>query len=102
MAKLILTIEDDNFLQGLEAKKLMKEGYDVLTASNSVEAFEVLNNDRNNIDLILLDLLLPDVDGFSILKQIRENPRLKNTPVIIFSNLSEEKDIEKASKLGIS
>lgn len=100
--KLILTIEDDNFLQGLEAKKLMKEGYDVLTASNSVEAFEVLNNDRNNIDLILLDLLLPDVDGFSILKQIREKPRLKDTPVIIFSNLSEEKDIEKASKLGIS
>lgn len=101
MAKTILIIEDDNFLQGLEAKKLIKEGYDVLTASDSKEAFSVLDSDKK-IDLVLLDLLLPDVDGFSILKKIRDNQRLKDTPVIIFSNLSEEKDIEKASKLGIS
>ena len=101
MAKTILIIEDDNFLQGLEAKKLKKEGYDIATASNSKEAFDAING-TVKIDLILLDLLLPDVDGFEILSKIRENPSYHEVPVIIFSNLSEEKDIVKARGLGIS
>lgn len=99
--KTILIIEDDNFLQGLEAKKLEKEGYRVLTASNAEESFKIMNSNEK-LDLILLDLLLPEVDGFTILKKIRENRDLGDTPVIIFSNLSEENDIEKATKLGIS
>lgn len=101
MAKMILIIEDDDFLQGLEAKKLKKEGYDVMTAANSVEAFKVINGNIKP-DMILLDLLLPDVDGFMILKRIREDESLKKIPVIVFSNLSEEKDIREANKLGIS
>ncbi|MEJ0001934.1 MAG: response regulator [bacterium] len=101
MAKTILIIEDDNFLQGLEAKKLKKEGYDILAAANSKEAFDIING-PTKIDLILLDLLLPDVDGFEILGKVRENPAYKDLPVIIFSNLSEEKDIQRAQKLGIS
>lgn len=99
--KTILIIEDDNFLQGLEAKKLEKEGYHVLTASNANEAFKTMDSGAE-IDLILLDLLLPEVDGFTILKKIRDDNKLSETPVIIFSNLSEEKDIEKATQLGIS
>ena len=94
MTKTILIIEDDNFLQGLEAKKLKKEGYEIATAANSVEAFAIING-TIKIDLILLDLLLPDVDGFEILEKIRENPVYKTVPVIIFSNLSEEKDIDE-------
>ncbi len=101
MAKTVLIIEDDNFLQGLEAKKLKKEGYEVLTASNAVEAFKVLDA-KQKIHLILLDILLPDVDGFGILEKIRKDDVMSKIPVIIFSNLSEEKDIEKATKLGIS
>ena len=101
MSKVILIIEDDDSLQGLEATKLRKEGYEVLTASDSVEAFKKINNE-SKIDLILLDLLLPDVNGFTILKKIKGIENLKNIPVIIFSNLSEEKDIEEAKKLGVS
>jgi CheY-like chemotaxis protein len=101
MAKTILTIEDDNFLQGLEATKLKKEGYNVLAASNNVEAFKIMT-ENNKIDLILLDLLLPDVDGFMILEKIRQDKALLSIPVIVFSNLSEEKDIQRATKLGIS
>ena len=101
MAKTILTIEDDNFLQGLEATKLKKEGYDVLAASNSVEAFKILAESKK-VDLILLDLLLPEVDGFMILEKIRQDKALLSIPVIVFSNLSEEKDIKRATKLGIS
>jgi DNA-binding response OmpR family regulator len=101
MAKTILIIEDDNFLQGLEATKLKKEGYDVLTANNSVEAFKLIEG-KNQIDLILLDLLLPEVDGFMILEKIRQNKAYVTIPVIVFSNLSEDKDVKKATKLGIS
>jgi DNA-binding response OmpR family regulator len=101
MAKTILIIEDDNFLQGLEATKLKKEGYEILTASNSVEAFKFIDN-KTKIDLILLDLLLPDVDGFMILEKIRDNKDFLTIPVIVFSNLSEDKDIKRATKLGIS
>jgi len=101
MSKKVLIIEDDNFLQGLEAKKLSKEGYEVLAASNSEETFKILDS-KEKIDMILLDLLLPEVDGFSILQKIRENKDLVALPVIVFSNLSEEKDIDKAKKLGIS
>lgn len=101
MSKTILIIEDDNFLQGLEATKLKKEGYNVLTASNSIEAFAAFES-KDKIDLVLLDLLLPDIDGFMILEKIRQNKALQSIPVIVFSNLSEEKDVDRATKLGIS
>ncbi|MEI6581015.1 MAG: response regulator [bacterium] len=101
MPKTILIIEDDNFLQGLEATKLKKEGYNILTASNSVEAFKLMEG-KDKIDLILLDLLLPDVDGFTILEKVRQNKIFQSIPVIVFSNLSEEKDVSRATKLGIS
>lgn len=102
MQKTILIIEDDDFLQGLEAKKLIKDGYNVLTASGSEDAFKIINDEKNNIDLILLDLLLPEVDGFTILQNIRSHEKISKIPVIVFSNLAEEKDIKQATKLGIS
>jgi DNA-binding response OmpR family regulator len=104
MAKMVLIVEDDSFLSGLEAKKLKKEGYDVCTAANSTEAFSLIGG-PNKIDLILLDLMLPEVDGFTILEKIRSgenNKNMANVPVIIFSNLSEEKDIDRAKSLGVN
>lgn len=101
MVKTILIIEDDNFLQGLEATKLKKEGYDVLGASNGEEAFKLIDT-KTKIDLILLDLLLPGIDGFMILEKIRQDKSFLTVPVIVFSNLSEDKDIKRAQKLGIS
>ena len=100
MAKTIFIIEDDIFLQGLEATKLKKEGFDVQTAANNKEVISIIEK-KIKIDLILLDLMLPEVDGFEILKMIRKELPLLNTPVIVFSNLSEEKDIEKAKSMGI-
>jgi two-component system response regulator VicR len=96
--KRILIVEDDSFLQGLEADKLEREGYNIISASAGEEALKKIN--EPNIDLILLDLVLPNFDGFDILKKIREKESLKNIPVIVFSNLSEEKDIQKSKELG--
>lgn len=100
MAK-ILIIEDDNFLQGLEAMKLKKEGFDVLVAGSAAEAYK-LTDANEKIDLMLLDLMLPDIDGFTILEKLRNTETYKNTPIIVFSNLYEDKDITRAQTLGIS
>lgn len=96
--KKVLIIEDDSFLQGLEASKLKKEGFDVITASNGEDALKRIG--EPNIDAILLDLVLPNYDGYEVLKKIRQTEALKNVPVIVFSNLSEEKDIKKSKELG--
>ena len=96
--KKVLIIEDDSFLQGLEAGKLKKEGYEVITASTGEEAMKKIK--EPGISIILLDLILPNFDGFEILKKIRETEETKKTPVIVFSNLSEEKDVKKSQELG--
>ena len=96
--KKVLIIEDDSFLQGLEAGKLKKEGYEVITASSGDDAMKKINEPE--IAIILLDLILPNYDGFEILKKIRETENTKSTPVIVFSNLSEEKDVKKSQELG--
>ena len=98
--KAVLIVEDDSFLQGLVSRKLNSEGHNVFIAGSSTDVTRVLQHQK--VDLILLDLLLPRVDGFEILKQLRENEDTAKTPVIVFSNLSEEKDIKKAQDLGIS
>ncbi len=98
MSKKILIIEDDSFLQGLASTKLEKEGFTVMGASNSDDAMKILATDIP--DLMLCDLVMPGVDGFGILKLVRENPKTVNVPVIVFSNLSEDKDIKHAKDLG--
>ena len=96
--KKVLIVEDDSFLQGLEAGKLKKEGYEVITASSGEEAMKKIS--EPDIAIILLDLILPNYDGFEILKKIKENEATKNTPVIVFSNLSEENDVKKSQEMG--
>jgi two-component system KDP operon response regulator KdpE len=78
--------------------KLSKDGYSVHHAPNVDVASEFLEKDSP--DCVLLDLVLPGTDGYGFLKKIRENVKFKKTPVIVFSNLAEEKDIEKAKELG--
>ncbi len=102
MAKTILVIEDDNFLSGLEAKKLKEKGYEVLIAASSDEAFKAIADVKGAVDLVLLDLMLPGVDGFEILRNIRKDEVIGKVPVIVFSNLYEEKDVQESTKLGIA
>lgn len=96
----ILVIEDDSFLQSLEASKLTKEGFEVITAGTGDEGLAKIN--EPGVSLILLDLMLPNFDGFDILKKVREQETTKTLPVIVFSNLSENSAIEKAETLGAS
>lgn len=103
MAKKILIIEDDPLMLSMEAKKLKDNGYDVLTAMSGEQAFAHLSSaEASSIDLILLDLLLPEVDGFTVLQKIRENPMTSKTQVIVFSNSDDKEKQKKVNSLGIT
>ena len=95
---IVLIIEDDEFLRSLTAKRLEKGGYQPAVAVDGDTALNAAIESKP--DLIILDLLLPGIDGFEVLKRIRGNDQLKTTPVIVFSNLGQREDIEKATQLG--
>lgn len=96
--KTILIIEDDKFLQSLVAKKLIEAGFEVLVSSDSKEAMKVLENQKP--DLIVLDIILPVMNGFEILSMLKKDDATKNIPVIILSNLGQKEEVEKAMALG--
>lgn len=96
--KKILIVEDDTFLKNLESSKFNREGFEVLPASSSEDVDRILT--ETIPDIILLDLVLPGLDGFGILKKLKTDEKTKNVPVIIFSNLSDEKDVIKAKESG--
>lgn len=98
MAKKILIIEDDKFLRELIAQKLIKEEYDISEAADGEEGIKKIEEEKP--DLILLDLILPGIDGFEVLSQMKNNPALTSIPVIILSNLGQKEDVEKGLKLG--
>jgi DNA-binding response OmpR family regulator len=96
--KKILIVEDDVFLNELMAKKLIEEGFDVIKAANGEEGLELTRQEKP--DLILLDLILPGVDGFEILEKMKDDPEMSSIPVIILSNLGQREDIERGFDLG--
>lgn len=94
----ILVVEDDNFLRDLLARKLGQEDCQFIAAIDGENALRILNEDKPSI--ILLDLILPGIDGFEVLTKIKENPDVKNIPVVILSNLGQDSDIKRAKELG--
>lgn len=96
--KKVLIVEDDEFLRSLNAKRLEAEGFKVAVAVDGQSAIDLIPKEMP--DLIFLDLLLPGVDGFEVLKKIKADDKTKAIPVIVFSNLGQKEDIEKAHNLG--
>lgn len=96
----ILVVEDDKFLRELFVRKMFNEGFDVESAVDAEQAFDVLRTKKPEI--ILLDLILPGVDGFEILAQIKKDENLKDIPVMVISNLGQKEDIDRAMGLGAS
>lgn len=98
MPKKILIIEDDKFLRELIAQKLSKENFGVSEAIDGEEGIKRIKEEKP--DLILLDLILPGIDGFEVLSRMKEEPVLASIPVIILSNLGQKEDVERGLKLG--
>ncbi len=98
MTKKILIIEDDKFLRELITQKLIKEGYETSEAVDGEEGIKKIKEEKP--DLVLLDLILPGIDGFEVLSKKREDSNLAQIPVIILSNLGQKEDVERGLKLG--
>lgn len=96
--KKILLIEDDPFISDIYITSLKKSGFDVIHIEDGKECLSIFK--YKNFDLILLDLLLPSIDGFEILKKIKNNPKLINIPVIVLTNLTEKNIPKKTISLG--
>ncbi|MBI4708624.1 MAG: response regulator [Candidatus Portnoybacteria bacterium] len=94
----ILIVEDDMFMANLLERKFSQDGYLILRASNAGQAREVLS--ANIVDLILLDIVLPGMDGFTFLKELKGEDKFKNIPVIVASNLGQDNEIEKGMSEG--
>ncbi|MFC1626647.1 response regulator transcription factor [Patescibacteria group bacterium] len=97
MAK-ILFIEDDPLILKIYSTRLTADGHEVLTAGNGEDG---LNLAQQQIpDLIVLDIMMPKMDGFTVLTKLRENAQLQKTPVLVYSNLAREDEMRKAKDMG--
>ncbi|MGH7582097.1 MAG: ATPase, T2SS/T4P/T4SS family [Gemmatimonadales bacterium] len=94
----ILLVEDEDSLRRVIKDLLEREGYAICEARDGAEAMEQL--DRHNPDLMLLDLNLPNVDGYTVLQKVRAHPRTENLPVIILSARGDEDNEVKVLRLG--
>ncbi len=95
----ILIVEDDAIISEMYANKFKEAGFDVYLAKDGQEALDKSLEIKPN--LVLLDVVLPKMDGFEVLKKIKEDPKLKNdVKVILLTNLGEQKDIDKGLAMG--
>ena len=96
--KKVLVVEDDTLLKDMLGQQLTKDGWQVLHATEGAQALTFAESEVP--DVMLLDLLLPGMDGFEILTQLQAKEATKNIPVIVLSNLGQQEDVDKAMKLG--
>ncbi len=95
----VLVVEDDEFFASLVTKKLGTADCIVSYAETGEKALEMLKSEKP--DIIVLDILLPGIDGIEVLRQIKENNELKMIPVIFLSNFGSKEQIDAGKKLGV-
>lgn len=98
MSKKILIVEDDKFLRELMTRKLLSLQYEVVSASDGEEGLEKIKTELP--DVVLLDLILPGINGFEVLELAKKDPAIAKIPIIILSNLGQSEDIKKGLELG--
>ncbi|MFA6307830.1 MAG: response regulator [Patescibacteria group bacterium] len=94
----ILLIEDEEMLANMYEVKFKNEGFDLEKALDGAEGLAKAK--ANKPDFILLDIIMPKMDGFSVLKALKEDETTKNIPVMLLTNLGQEEDIAKGKELG--
>jgi DNA-binding response OmpR family regulator len=96
--QIVLLVEDDEMLHSMYTQKFTKEGYDVLSGYTGAEGVQLA--EEKNPDIILLDIIMPKMDGFAALKKLKKNKITADIPVILLTNLGQEEDIRKGKELG--
>lgn len=94
----ILVVEDDHFFQRFYSLKLKEAGFEVDIAKDGFEALEKLTQYKPS--LILLDIIMPKKDGFEVLAAMQKDEQLSKIPVLVFSTLGQDADVQKAKSLG--
>ena len=96
--KHILIVEDDVFLSGIYQKKFEVEGFKVTMAGDGEKGYSEAK--KKKPDLILLDILLPKLDGFAVLEKLKADVVTKDIPVVLLTNLGQKDDVEKGVEMG--
>jgi DNA-binding response OmpR family regulator len=98
MAKTVLIVEDEQSMQRALKNKLEHAGYAVLAANDGEGAMDALKSSKP--DLVLLDLIMPKLDGISVLRQMKADDAMRGVPVVILTNLSSGDKVAEAMQLG--
>ena len=96
VASILIVDDNPKFL----ADSLPMYGYDVTVAEDGLEALKILGEDKKNFDLILLDVMMPNMDGWDTLKAIRKNKKTEHIPVIMTTAVSEDQKVVSGLKIG--
>jgi PAS domain S-box-containing protein len=96
----ILAVDDDENNRDMLRRQLVRLGYEVTTASSGLQALELVN--QESFDLILLDIVMPEIDGFGVLASLQTNPPLREIPVIVLSALDEMESVARCIAMGAS
>ncbi len=95
----ILIIDDAGDLREIYARKFKQEGFEVLEARDGLEGLNVAFDKKP--DLVITGIMMPRVDGFEVINTLKKDAQMKNTPVLVFSHLGRQEDIDKALSLGV-
>lgn len=95
----ILLVEDDSFLLSMYAAKFELENFQVITAEDGDKGLKLAIKEVP--DIILLDIILPKISGFEVLKRIKENKKTASIPIILLTNLSQKEEIDQGLALGV-
>jgi DNA-binding response OmpR family regulator len=94
----VLIIEDDAFISDMYRLKLESEGFNVKIAEDGQKGLEQLKKEKP--DLVLLDVVMPKMDGYAVLQNIKENREMQDVPVVMLTNLGQKDNVEKGLKMG--
>lgn len=94
----ILLVEDDPFLMDIYSQKLKRSGFDVNVESDGSKVLAVIKEQKP--DLLMLDIVLPEMDGWEILEELSKDSQFSTLKVMVFSNLGQKAEVEKGMKLG--
>ena len=99
--QVVLIVEDEAALLDSYAEIVEDGGFVALKAPDGYKGLDVLESNKNDVDLILLDLMMPGMDGLDVLKQVRDDPgKYGEAPVVVLTNLSSERVIKEAFERG--
>jgi twitching motility two-component system response regulator PilG len=96
--KTIFVVEDEESLLKLESILLTSKGFEVIGAANGSIALDILAKEK--VDLVLLDIMLPEIDGFEVCRRIKNNPETRNLPVIMLTAKKSQEDLSRGDEVG--